>query len=139
MFTLSSIWFYVKYNSSYFKYNKNNFELFHSRLDRKKLKTSWFIKNYHFIYLIKKLFLTFCIFSLSDSPFIICCIGIITNFGTAILTIFYRPYKYLALSLIKATGDAILSVIWLFMILFFKFFSAKADTIVFSDEQINNI
>lgn len=92
------------------------------------------MKNYHFIYLLKKIILLICIFLLVDYPIIVCSLGVSLNLTSAVFTFATKSYKYLFNTLIKATGDLLLCTVWVYMILFIKFFSGDMDSIVYSEE-----
>ncbi|KAL4438883.1 hypothetical protein ABPG74_016603 [Tetrahymena malaccensis] len=136
-FSISLIWFYQNYNSINFSQQQSYFEFFFLRLKSQKFDFK-FIKNYHFIYFLKKILIVTLIYYLVEYPQCLCYICTILNIVTSLMTFYYRPYKYLFLTLVKGIGDILLAVTWIFMIVFYKFNQENQNLVLLNQENVNS-
>ncbi|EAS00671.3 transmembrane protein, putative (macronuclear) [Tetrahymena thermophila SB210] len=137
IFSISLIWFYLNYNSMNFSLSQNYFEFFFLRLKQQKFNCKA-IKNYHFVYFLKKILIVILIYYLVEYPLCLCCICTIINIVTSLMTFYYKPYKYLFLNLVKSIGDILLAATWIFMIMFYKFNQENLNLVVLNQEDVNS-
>ncbi|KAL4438882.1 hypothetical protein ABPG74_016602 [Tetrahymena malaccensis] len=139
VFLTYTIYFFIYYNNSrYFQNSSNIFEHFYERLNLNGSEKNQIIRNYHFIYHIKKILLMIIIYSMVNYPYFVCGSGIFFNLITAILTIKLKPYKYLLQSIIKAIGDVILTIAWIFMIFFNNFKITNVNSTLLNKQEVDS-